>query len=243
MSSHGFTFKQFYLNHDRCAMKVGTDGVLLGAWAPLGSARRILDLGTGSGLVALMLAQRVLAQRSAEGEQPVEIVGLELDESAATQAAENVAASPWPNTVLIEQGAVQDYQAVAFDLIVSNPPYFEAGQPFASQARANARHTGSLSLAQLFAHARRLSTTQGQLALVLPYQALAMALTEAQLNGWHLAQQVAVYTKTDKPALRFLLLFSSVKCGAVASELVINAVNGRYEPEYVALVRSFYLKM
>ena len=206
MNSRGFTFKQFHINHDRCGMKVGTDGVLLGAWASLGAARRILDVGSGSGLVALMLAQRVLAQCSAAVVDPgcaVEIVGLELDEAAAIQAAENVAASPYSNTVTIEQGAVQNYQATAFDLIVSNPPYFASGQPFASQARAHARHTGSLSFAELFAHAKRLSAINGQLALVLPHQALAESLKEAARTGWHLAEQVAVYTKADKPALRF----------------------------------------
>ncbi|ART82045.1 tRNA (adenosine(37)-N6)-methyltransferase TrmM [Oceanisphaera profunda] len=252
MSSRGFTFKQFHINHDRCGMKVGTDGILLGAWAHLGSARRILDLGTGSGLVALMLAQRALAQRTAdeakgqsavEKTAEIEIIGLELDDAAASQAADNVAASPWPTKIIIEQGAVQDYQAPSFDLIVSNPPYFVAGQSFVSQARANARHTGSLSLADLFAHARRLSAPHGQLALVLPHQALAVALTEAELQGWHLAQQVAVCTKVGKPALRFLLLFSSVKCGFTAGELVINAAEGGLDPAYVDLVRSFYLKM
>lgn len=243
MSSHGFTFKQFYLNHDRCAMKVGTDGVLLGAWTPLGKARRILDLGTGSGLVALMLAQRVLAQRSADGVQPVEIVGLELDEEAANQAAENVAISPWPNTVLIEQGAIQAYQAPAFDLIVSNPPYFAPGQQFTSQARANARHTGSLGVAELFAHAQRLSAVEGRLALVLPYQALELALSEAQLHGWHLVEQVAVHTKANKPALRSLLLFSRKPAAVNRRKLVINGAEGGYQAEYVELVRSFYLKM
>lgn len=254
MISRGFTFKQFHLNHDACAMKVGTDGILLGAWAPLGQASRILDLGTGSGLIALMLAQRVSAQRAsfeveaeveskAKTERPWEIVGLELDAAAARQATENVAASPWSAHVSIAQGAVQDYQASGFDLIVSNPPYFSPGQKFASEARAHARHTASLSVAQLFAHARRLSVADGQLALVLPHQALAAALNEAERNGWYLAQQVAVYTKAGKPALRFLLLFSSIKCGLTASELVINAADGGYQPEYVDLVRSFYLKM
>ncbi|WP_319783277.1 tRNA1(Val) (adenine(37)-N6)-methyltransferase [Oceanisphaera sp. IT1-181] len=247
MSSRGFTFKQFHINHDRCGMKVGTDGILLGAWAHLGSSRRILDLGTGSGLVALMLAQRAADKTkclsAVEKTAEIEIVGLELDEAAASQAADNVAASPWSTKIMIEQGAVQDYQAPSFDLIVSNPPYFTPGQSFESQARANARHTGSLSLADLFSHARRLSAPHGQLALVLPHQALAVALVEAELQGWHLAQQVAVCTKVGKPALRFLLLFSSVKCGFTAGELVINAADGGFDPAYVALVRSFYLKM
>lgn len=139
MSSRGFTFKQFHINHNRCAMKVGTDGILLGAWANIDGARRILDIGTGSGLVALMLAQRSSAD--------VNIMGLELDEAAAAQAADNVQASPWPQKVAIQQGALQQYIAPEFDLIVSNPPYYSHGQDFADAARAQARHTGSLTLA------------------------------------------------------------------------------------------------
>ncbi|MGO4998017.1 tRNA1(Val) (adenine(37)-N6)-methyltransferase [Oceanisphaera sp. W20_SRM_FM3] len=240
MSSRGFTFKQFHINHDRCGMKVGTDGILLGAWAPLGKARRILDLGTGSGLVALMLAQRVQAERIVAD---VEIVGLELDAAAVRQAAENVAASPWPSKVLIEQGAIQDYQAAGFDLIVSNPPYFEAGQVFDCAARGQARHTASLSVAELFMHAKRLLEPEGRVALVLPLQALAMALKEAELNDLHLVERQDVYTKEGKEAQRFLLLFSSVKCCEINEKLIINTVNLGLSDTYVDLVRPFYLKM
>ena len=235
MSSRGFTFKQFHISHDRCGMKVGTDGILLGAWAPVAVARRMLDIGSGSGLVALMLAQRTVAD--------VEIVGLELDAAAVRQAIENVAASPWPSKVLIEQGAIQDYQAASFDLIVSNPPYFEAGQAFDCAARGQARHTASLSVAELFMHAKRLLVPEGRLALVLPRQALAMALQEAELNDLHLAERQDVYTKEGKDAQRFLLLFSSVKCCEITEKLIINTENGGLGDKYVDLVRPFYLKM
>ena len=102
--SSGFTFKQFHIDHDRCAMKVGTDGILLGAWAPVADARRVLDIGTGSGLIALMLAQR--------STNDCRIDGVELDKDAAGQARDNVAASPWASRVTIIENAIQDYQAV-----------------------------------------------------------------------------------------------------------------------------------
>ncbi len=111
--SRGFTFKQFHINHDRCAMKVGTDGILLGAWAPVEQARRVLDIGSGSGLIALMLAQR--------SRSDCHIDGVELDSDAVIQARENVAASPWSDRVTITESAVQEYQADPYDLIVSNP--------------------------------------------------------------------------------------------------------------------------
>ncbi len=111
--SRGFTFKQFHINHDRCAMKVGTDGILLGAWAPVEQARRVLDIGSGSGLIALMLAQR--------SRSDCHIDGVELDSDAVIQARENVAASPWADRVTITESAVQEYQADPYDLIVSNP--------------------------------------------------------------------------------------------------------------------------
>ncbi|MBM7455329.1 tRNA1Val (adenine37-N6)-methyltransferase [Oceanisphaera litoralis] len=235
MSSRGFTFKQFHINHDRCAMKVGTDGILLGAWAPTGSARRILDVGTGSGLVALMLAQR--------SDPEVTIVGLELDEAAAEQAADNVAASPWPRKVAIAQGALQQYAAPPFDLIVSNPPYFGHGQPFGSAARADARHTGSLTLAELFRHGKRLLTGEGSLALVLPVQALAEAISQASSNGFHLRERQDVITREGKPAARFLLHFCRVKCCHITKSIIINTENNTYGDTYKGLVAPYYLKM
>ncbi|MBL1376926.1 tRNA1(Val) (adenine(37)-N6)-methyltransferase [Zobellella iuensis] len=235
MSGRGFTFKQFHINHDRCAMKVGTDGILLGAWAPLGSARRILDIGTGSGLVALMLAQR--------SEPGVRISGLELDRAAAGQAAENVAASPWPDKVSIIGGALQAFEAAPFDLIVSNPPYFGHGQSFDCQARASARHTGSLSLAELFAHGKRLLAAAGRLSVVLPLQSLEEAVWQAESNGFYLTEKRDVITREGKSPGRFLLQLCSIKHCLLLGEIVINTKNNDYGDIYKEMVSPFYLKM
>ena len=135
----GFTFKQFFVAHDRCAMKVGTDGILLGAWAPVAGVKRILDIGTGSGLVALMLAQRT--------EEHVTIDAVELDAQAAEQASENVAESPWASRMRVECADILAWapeQTARYDLIVSNPPYYEPGVECGSPEREQARYTSSL---------------------------------------------------------------------------------------------------
>lgn len=235
MAGRGFTLKQFHVHHDRCAMKVGTDGILLGAWAPLGRARRILDVGTGTGLVALMLAQR--------GDEGVHITGLELDEAAAGQAADNVAASPWPGQISIVQGALQQFESEPFELIVSNPPYFAPGQAFDCAARASARHGGSLSLAELFAHCSRLLSPTGLLCLVLPWQAQQDALQQADSNGLFLLERQSVITREGKSPGRFLLRFGRIKNCLIAGDIVINTANGEYGDIYKGMVSPFYLKM
>lgn len=133
LRANGFTFKQFFVAHDRCAMKVGTDGVLLGAWAPVAGVQRVLDIGSGSGLIALMLAQRTPAS--------VDIDAVELDTAAAEQAQENVAESPWPTRVHVHQANIVEWARHCeqrYSLIVSNPPYFSPGSECASPERASA---------------------------------------------------------------------------------------------------------
>ena len=235
MSSRGFTFKQFHIEHDQCAMKVGTDGILLGAWAPLAEAQRILDVGTGSGLIALMLAQR--------SQPAVNVVGLELDRAAAKQAAQNVAASPWAQQIDIVPEQVQDYSpTTGFDLLVSNPPYFTPGLAL-PKTRSQARYNETLSLAELFAHARRLLTPTGRIALILPVQAQPEAIVQAAECNFYLHTQTAVITKQGKSPTRFLLLFTSSKCCTTHNELVINTKDSGLSSDYVSLVSPFYLKM
>lgn len=231
----GFTFKQFHVEHDRCAMKVGTDGILLGAWAPLGKARRILDIGTGTGLIALMLAQRSHAD--------CRIDAVELDKHAAQQARENAAASPWPRRVTIIESAIQGYQADPYDLIVTNPPYFVAGQSFRDPARAMARHTGALDSHALLAACDRLLAPDGQVALVVPTAMADEILCISADYDLHAVCYTAVITRAGKEANRVLLLLGRGLNRCDRGEIVIHSADGTYSDRYIQLTSPFYLKM
>ena len=231
----GFTFKQFHINHDRCAMKVGTDGILLGAWAPVANSCRVLDIGTGSGLIALMLAQRSVPD--------CYIDAVELDLDAASQARANVAASPWATRVSIIESAIQDYQAAPYDLIVSNPPYFVAGQSFQDPARALARHTGGLDSRALLTACNRLLSQDGQLALVLPTAMADEILCISVDYDLYGVCYAAVITRAGKEANRVLLLLGRELNRLERDEIVINSADGAHSDRYTQLTHPFYLKM
>lgn len=234
--SAGFQCKKFYVAHDQCAMKVGTDGLLLGAFAPLpapGSA--MLDIGAGSGLVSLMLAQR------SQGLNPIDAV--ELDHAAACQATANVAASPWPHAVQLIKGDILTYQpGKRYRLIVSNPPFFQQSLPSKDARRSQARHTSSLPLPKLLQKAAALLEEEGGFSLVLPLSEGELLLRLATDQGWYLAQRCEVKSKVDKPVQRLLLTLRRTPCQAQLSQLIIHQANGRYSDEYRALLKDFYLK-
>lgn len=240
--SAGFQCKKFYVAHDQCAMKVGTDGLILGACAPLppaGSA--ILDIGAGSGLLSLMLAQRTA------GANPIDAV--ELDPVAAQQAKANVANSPWPDSIHVIRGDILTYQTdKRYRLIVSNPPFFQQALPATDSLRHQARHNDSLPFAQLLDKASELLAPQGEFALVLPVAEAAQLLQLAQPRGWQLHHCTDVFSKAGKAAVRQLLLFgqSSTKAESAAAtvrdKLVIHQAGGDYSAEYRALLRDFYLR-
>ncbi|PJG58229.1 tRNA1(Val) (adenine(37)-N6)-methyltransferase [Aeromonas cavernicola] len=234
-SNRGFTFKQFHVEHDRCAMKVGTDGILLGAWAPLNRARRVLDIGCGSGLIALMLAQR--------SEADCIIDGVELDIHAVAQAQSNVRHSPWAARMNIIAGAVQDFQAPPYDLIVANPPYFQAGQLFSDPARALARHNSSLDSRSLLTACNRLLSSTGHVALVLPNHMADEILFISKDYGLFGVCYAAVSTKANKASNRVLLLLGREYTPLKTDNIVIHAEDGRYSDRYIQLTSPFYLKM
>lgn len=232
----GFTFKQFFVAHDRCAMKVGTDGVLLGAWAPLGQARRVLDIGCGSGLIALMLAQR-------SGDE-VTIDAVELDEAAAGQARENAAESPWPQRIRVHAQDIHHYaqrHAAEYDLIVSNPPYFEPAVACRDQARHNARYTETLTHGALLACAAQLLAEQGTFCVVLPHDVGAEFERLALQSGWHTAVKVNVSDRADTPLHRVLVALTRRETPLQAQALAIKQADGSYTDDFRRLITDFYL--
>jgi tRNA1Val (adenine37-N6)-methyltransferase len=234
--SAGFQCKKFYIAHDQCAMKVGTDGLLLGAWAPLppaGSA--ILDIGAGSGLLSLMLAQRTL------GANPIDAV--ELDDAATAQAGENVASSPWPNAVQLIKGDILTYHTdKRYSLIVSNPPFFQQALPAQDARRHQARHTDSLPFAALLQKAATLISEDGVLALVLPPAAAAKVMLLAADTGWVLQQQCVVFSKPGKQQRVLLCLNRRQDTLPRFTELLIHDATGAYSAAYQQLLAAFYLK-
>lgn len=229
-----FQFKQFTIHQQRSAMKVGTDGVLIGAWASVRvNDRTILDIGTGTGLIALMLAQR---------NPEAEVVAVEIDSESAAQARDNVAASPWSDRVTVEECAVQDFVSdLKFDLIVSNPPYFVDSQKCPDGSRNTARHTDTLSFSELMKAAERLLAPDGRFAVIVPAES-AMSVIAA--GNMHLVRRCDVCTKPSAQPKRVMLEFSPrFEGAALREELTIgDGTNGGYSPEYVALTRDFYLK-
>ncbi|MBI3220006.1 MAG: methyltransferase [Bacteroidetes bacterium] len=217
-------------------MKVGTDAVLLGAWVNVAGTRRILDVGTGCGIIALMLAQRTAAD--------VMIEGIEVESIDAAQAMENANHSPWANRVHIHSVALQDYHSPAlFDLIVSNPPYFINSQLPPTAHRAKARHTQSLSFEELISHSLRLLTIEGKLAIVLPFEEGNLFQSLAEQHGLFPTSRLAFYSRQGKPQERWLIEFSKTKLPIKEEQLILHGEGETWSDDYQNLTRSFYLKL
>lgn len=235
-----FIFKQFAIEQDRCTMQVGTDGVLLGAWAPTGMANTILDIGTGTGLIAVMLAQRSEAKH---------IHAVEIDEAAYQQAKENMQAAPWADRLYAHLGSIQDFELPeeieeGFDLIVSNPPFFSGGTFSFNQDRNSVRHTVKLPHNDLLRAVRRLLHKQGRFATILP---LLEGLRFRELaESYHLycTQMIEVQPKPSRSAERLLLVFEkeTKAIPAHSSTLVLMQEDDIHRTEaYRSLTEAYYL--
>lgn len=231
-SNEGFQFRQFYVRHDRCAMKVGTDGVLLGAWCPLDHPARILDVGTGSGLVALMLAQRC---------PEAQIEAIDIDSAAVEQAQENFNQSVFRGQLTAVASSLQAWNGGPYDLIVSNPPYFQNSLKNPDEGRKTARHTDTLSFDELIAHSVRLLTSNGRMALILPAETEKEVLSIATSQGLHLTHITHVFSKATKPARRVLLCFAKNDCLLTKDTLVLENDKGDRSEAYRQLTKDFYL--
>ena len=238
-----FRFKQFTVKDEACGMKVGTDGTLLGAWAPVSSVGTgpVLDVGTGSGLIALMLAQRC---------PEATVLGIDSDEAAAMQAADNFARSPWPERlqaqhIALQQLAEDPAYTHSFQLIVSNPPYFVDSLKNPDAARRAARHTDSLSFPELLRGSLRLLHPEGTLALILPAETETTILALAAEQGLTHYSITRVCTRAGKPAKRVLLAFTNsleTLASLEVNELVLQDESGApRSTAYQTLCQDFYL--
>jgi len=231
MGNPCFHFKQFDICHDRCAMKVGTDGVLLGAWAQTDTSGRILDIGTGSGLIALMMAQRTQAS----------IDALEIDRAGAEQARDNVLKSPWSERIHVVCTNAVTWQAEPYDLILSNPPFYRNALKTPIPERKLARHDDTLTWEQLTKLAGRLLSPAGRLSVVLPVDAEGVFTSLCWQQMLYLSRRCAVSTICGHPPKRLLLEFSNEKRSIQHSSLSVETPEHYRTPEFSALMADFYL--
>lgn len=231
----GFQCRRFYLKDDQCAMKVSTDSLLFGAWVSMGGAERLLDLGTGCGILALMLAQRSAAK--------VQIDAVELDTAAAQQAVENVLASPWPDQIQVHQGQVETIvlPAASYDLIVMNPPYFAGHLASSSATRQLARQGKGAVWQTWLARANEWLCANGRIALVAPISAEAQIMVQLEALQLHLKRRCNVHSTPQKPAYLMLIEVQREPVEMVVEDLVIRDLQGIYTPEFKNLTKDFYL--
>ena len=232
-----FQFKQFRIVHERSAMKVGVDAVLLGSWVDVSGAKRILDIGTGTGLIALMMAQRNAVAN---------VDAMEIEPEAFQEAVSNIQQSPWNNRVSVECCSFQEWTERAkqkYDLIVSNPPFFGNGLKVPDEIRAKARHSDSLPLAELISGAVRLLNENGTIGLVLPIESLQELNHLAVLNNLWIARLCRVKPNPQKPVFRILVELTNSECAVEEEGLMIEFEKHHdYTPEYKELTKDFYLK-
>ncbi len=240
MANDYFEFKQFKVFQSGCAMKVGTDGVLLGSWCDVNQAGNILDIGTGSGLIALMLAQR---------NSDAIIDAVELDKDACVQALTNFKSSSWSDRLSIQEGSIVDYlpsRQIKYDLIVSNPPFFQNSLKSGDKKRTAARHTCSLPFDALIEKCASLIAPLGKLALVYPIDADVRISELCRLNRFGCLRKTFVRGAAHLPVKRVLAEFvydNPLLPEMISDELIIELERHKYTPDYIALTRDFYLNM
>jgi tRNA1Val (adenine37-N6)-methyltransferase len=234
MANDNFNFKQFTIRQDKAAFKVGTDGVLLGASTGLTGVKRILDIGTGTGLVAIMLAQRCNA----------EIVAIEPDYESFVQCLGNVNNCRWKDRITVENKALQYYHSDAkFDLVVTNPPWFSDSLKNPDPRKSSSRHNDSLTNNELLENVSRLIEDTGHLQLIMPYAEGNIFIAEAVVYGFFCNNILKIKPLPSSGVRRMILTFSKQQLKTIEKFLTIEH-GGRHEftEEYIKLTKEFYLK-
>lgn len=229
-----FHFKQFSIHGGQSGMAVSTDGILLGAWSKISNHSSILDIGTGTGLLALMCAQR---------SQESQVTAIDIDDDAIKAAQYNVDSSPWSKRIRVIKTAAQQLDSnQRFDHIICNPPYFNSGATSDWQARATARHTHTLPHTELLIACAKLLTPSGSANFILPKSEGETFIQLALEQGWFVEQLCQVNTTKHKPGYRLLFTLTRVQTECQNSQLTIHQADG-YSEAFIQLTRDFYLKM
>jgi tRNA1Val (adenine37-N6)-methyltransferase len=237
MGNPYFKFKQFNIFQDKTAMKVGVDSVLLGAWAQPLSGKRILDIGTGTGLLALMIAQKSDAA----------IIAIEIDKDSAIQASQNVKNSPWPGQVDVINLSFQEYidtKPGKFDHVICNPPFFNSTLPAPDQRRAQARHDQSLSLEILFEGVYDILKDDGYFDIIYQYIRKKEVLDTAASYRLFPCRVLDIRGNEKKAHNRTIIRFSRARAEIEYGELAIRYyATNQYTKEYIGLVKDYYLNV
>ncbi|SKB42792.1 tRNA1(Val) (adenine(37)-N6)-methyltransferase [Macellibacteroides fermentans] len=237
MANPFFKFKNFTVWHDKCAMKVGTDGVLLGAWASVDGCDSILDVGTGTGLISLMVAQRCEA----------DIHAIDIDEAACLQAKDNIAASAYRSRIQVTCTSVQEFAEKkdrTFSHILSNPPYFPNSLKGPDKQRNAARHNDTLPLEELLASCNKMLAPEGKISLILP-ESLSDALNEITTSYplYPTRRTLVIPTPGSVPKRILLELSRSQEAACETSQLIIELARHQYSADYIQLTKEYYLNM
>ncbi len=238
MSNPWFKFKQFIVHQDKCAMKVGTDAVLLGAWCDVENKKNALDIGTGTGILALMIAQRNAS---------LNILGIDIDPSAIQQATANVTQSPFSHQITILQADITHTDisdlgpSPLFDLIISNPPFYDEKVFCPNDQRNNARHTSSLDFDDLISKASSLLHHDGTFSVIIPTNAIQNFISICSIHNLYLHRRTDIFTTPTKMPKRTMLEFTKTNQPTTNENLYMRNEDNSFSAEYIKLTKDFYL--
>jgi tRNA1Val (adenine37-N6)-methyltransferase len=234
MANNYFSFKQFTIYQDKSAFKVGTDGVLFGAYADLNGVTNILDIGSGTGLLSIMLAQRCEAM----------ITAIEPDHDSFIQSCENVNLVKWQKRIKIVNSDLQNFNSdnERFDLIVTNPPYFCDSLKSPDPRKSAARHNDSLTTVEILTGVKRLLKDDGRLQLILPYVEGNVFIADASRYGFYCNNILKIRPLPESEIRRLILTFTRTKKIPVEKFLTIEHGRHQFTDDYINLTKDFYLK-
>lgn len=231
-----FQFKEFSISQEHAAMKIGTDSILIGAWTPIKSNSRVLDIGTGTGLLSIMLAQKVNGNFI--------IDAIEIDKNAIKDAEKNFAKCPWSKSINLQHISLQDYNTdILYDVVISNPPFYQGeDSPDLSKNKARNIHA-TLNFKTLLEKSSKLLKEEGYLYLIIPMDASKTIETEANIYGLHVSRKINVRPTPTKDYIRVMIEFQKTKTtiNTQVAELCIQTIDRNYSDTFKTLTHNYYL--